>query len=150
MSAPAGSITNAWWRPVVVREGRYAFRSSFGSLVVRVYEVWSASKLTRPGDRGTTPRSTPDDVRALCAAYEVDPETGARLEAYAVVTRTKRDWWLKPEFRPVISPGFRAFLDLEVTATAVQTYESEFVPGLLQTGPYVRVILQRAHPGLPG
>jgi hypothetical protein len=47
----------------------------------------------------------------------------------------------------VVGPGFKAFLDLEATVTALQNYESEFVSGLLQTEAYVRVIHQRAHQG---
>jgi hypothetical protein len=77
----------------------------------------------------------------------VSLETRAVLLSYAAVTKTKRDWWLTPEYRPVIGPGFKAFLDLEATATSLQTYEAEFVPGLLQTEGYVRVIHQRAHQG---
>lgn len=105
--------------------------------------IWSPSKLTRL-ESGDNAEVHPDDVLALCEVYKASSEVTARLEAYAVVTRTKRDWWLKPEFRPVISPGFRAFLDLEATASTVQTYEAEFIPGLLQTKPYMHAIYQRA------
>ncbi|WP_323180441.1 DUF5753 domain-containing protein [Streptomyces sp. NBC_00102] len=50
--------------------------------------------------------------------------------------------------RPVISPGFKAHLGLEATASAILKYEAEYVPGLLQTEAYVRIIHQRAHQGL--
>lgn len=109
---------------------------------------WSPSKLTRL-ETGENSEVHPEDVAALCEIYRAEPETRARLIAYATVTKTRRDWWLSPEYRPVIGPGFKAFLDLEASASALQNYESEFVPGLLQTGAYVRVIHQRAHQGLP-
>lgn len=108
--------------------------------------IWSPSKLTRLETGENSSVETPD-VMALCEIYGADPETRARLQGYAGVTKTKKDWWLTPEYRPVIGPGFKAFLDLEATATALQNYESEFVPGLLQTEAYVRVIHQRAHQG---
>jgi transcriptional regulator with XRE-family HTH domain len=108
--------------------------------------IWSPSKLTRLETGENTSVETAD-VMALCEIYGVSLETRAVLLSYAAVTKTKRDWWLTPEYRPVIGPGFKAFLDLEATATSLQTYESEFVPGLLQTEGYVRVIHQRAHQG---
>jgi transcriptional regulator with XRE-family HTH domain len=110
--------------------------------------LWSPSKLTRL-ETGENWEVHPEDVAGLCDIYGADPQTRARLVAYATVTKTRRDWWLSPEYRPVIGPGFKAFLDLEASASALQNYESEFVPGLLQTGAYVRVIHQRAHQGLP-
>lgn len=110
--------------------------------------IWSPSKLTRL-ETGENSTVEPADVVALCSIYEADPETTARLRGYAAVTKTKRDWWLSPEYRPVTPPGLKAFLDLEATATALQNYEAEFVPGLLQTEAYVRVIYQRALQGLP-
>ncbi|MEU3461441.1 helix-turn-helix transcriptional regulator [Streptomyces sp. NPDC006733] len=113
-----------------------------GSQVVQKLR-WSPSKLTRL-ETGENSSVEPDDVVALCDIYDADAETRARLHGYSVVTRTKRDWWLTREYRPVIAPGFKAFLDLEATATAVQTYQSEFVPGLLQTEAYVRATHQRS------
>jgi transcriptional regulator with XRE-family HTH domain len=110
--------------------------------------IWSPSKLTRL-ETGENSSVETADVMALCEIYGADPETRARLTGYAGVTKTKKDWWLTPEYRPVIRPGFKAFLDLEATALSLHNYESEFVPGLLQTEAYVRVIHQRAHQGRP-
>ncbi|MFI9584071.1 helix-turn-helix domain-containing protein [Streptomyces sp. NPDC052236] len=109
--------------------------------------LWAPSKLTRleTGDNGVV---EPSDVIALCDIYSAAPEDRAVLEGYAVVTKTKKDWWQSALYRPVIPPGFKAFLSLEAIATQLHTYESEFVPGLLQTNAYVRAIHQRAHAGL--
>jgi transcriptional regulator with XRE-family HTH domain len=109
--------------------------------------IWSPSKLTRL-ETGENSEVHPADVTALCEIYQADAETCARLVAYATVTKTKRDWWLTPKYRPVISPGLKAFLDLEATAASLQTYQAEFVPGLLQTEAYVRAIHQGAPTGL--
>lgn len=125
-------------------------RLSAGITGARVVKklIWSPSKLTRL-ETGENSTVEPADVVALCSIYEADPETTARLRGYAAVTKTKRDWWLSPEYRPVIAPGFKAFLDLEATATVLQNYQAEFVPGLLQTEAYVREIYQGALQGLP-
>lgn len=114
-----------------------------GRQVVRKL-LWSSSKLTRL-ETGDNASVEPSDVIALCEIYGASKEKRAVLQGYAAVTKTRRDWWQSPTYRPVIRPGFKAFLGLEATASALQNYESEFVPGLLQTEAYVRVIHERAH-----
>ena len=113
-----------------------------GSQVVKRL-LWSPSKLTRLETGENTSVETAD-VMALCEIYGVDLERRSVLLSYAAVTKTKRDWWLTPEYRQVISPGLKAFLDLEATATAVQNYQAEFVPGLLQTEAYIRALNELA------
>ncbi|WP_345025818.1 helix-turn-helix transcriptional regulator [Streptomyces sedi] len=108
--------------------------------------LWSPSKLTRlETGENTTVEQT--DVMALCEMYGADEETRAHLMGYASVTKTRKDWWQSPEYRPVIRPVFKAFLGLEATASSLHNYEAEFVPGLLQTEAYVRVIHEHAHQG---
>ncbi|QHC18908.1 MULTISPECIES: helix-turn-helix transcriptional regulator [unclassified Streptomyces] len=106
--------------------------------------IWSPSKLTRL-ETGENASVEPSDVMALCEIYGASEEKKAMLLGYAAVTKTKQDWWQSAAYRPVIGPGFKAFLGLEATASALHTYECEFVPGLLQTEAYIRVIHQRAH-----
>lgn len=109
--------------------------------------LWSPSKLTRL-ETGENASVETSDIMALCQIYAADAETTEVLTGYAAVTKTKRDWWQSPLHRPVISPGFKAFLGMEATASALHNYESEYVPGLLQTEAYVRVIHHRAYDGL--
>ncbi|MFE7132546.1 helix-turn-helix domain-containing protein [Streptomyces sp. NPDC057638] len=109
--------------------------------------IWSPSKLTRL-ETGENAAVEPSDVMALCEMYGADAEKRALLTGYAVVTKTKRDWWQSGEFRPAITPTFKAYLGLEATASAMHNYEAEFVPGLLQTEAYVRAIYQVARRGL--
>ncbi|MER5766703.1 helix-turn-helix transcriptional regulator [Streptomyces sp. NPDC001985] len=106
--------------------------------------IWSPSKLTRL-ETGENATVEPSDVIALCDMYGADGEKRALLTAYAAVTKTKKDWWQTAEYRPAISPTFRAYLGLEETAAAMHKYEAEFVPGLLQTEEYIRAIYQVAH-----
>ncbi|MFI2213745.1 helix-turn-helix domain-containing protein [Streptomyces sp. NPDC020141] len=106
--------------------------------------IWSPSKLTRL-ETGENATVEPSDVIALCDMYGADAEKRLLLTAYAVVTKTKRDWWQTAEYRPAISPTFKAYLGLEETAASMHKYEAEYVPGLLQTEEYVRAIYQVAH-----
>lgn len=109
--------------------------------------AWSVPKITRMETGNGLVE--PMDVRVLCQLYSADSELTSLLEGYAYVTKTKKDWWQSPEYRPAIRPGFKAFLGLEATAGQQHAYESEFVPGLLQTEDYIRAIYGRAHEGLP-
>ncbi|WP_030621914.1 helix-turn-helix domain-containing protein [Streptomyces fulvoviolaceus] len=106
----------------------------------------SPSKLNRleAGENGVV---EPADVMALCAIYKAPAELQETLIGYAVVTKKKKDWWEVREYRPAITPGFRAYLGQEATASAIHNYESEYVPGLLQTEPYVRALHRRAYEG---
>ncbi|MFG2176381.1 helix-turn-helix domain-containing protein [Streptomyces niveus] len=110
--------------------------------------LWSPSKLTRleTGDNATV---EPSDIMALCQIYQVDEETADQLKEYAAVTKTRREWWQSTVFRPILGPGAKAILGLESSASVVHTYQSEYVPGLLQTPEYVRVLHQHAHGGRP-
>ncbi|MEE1804739.1 helix-turn-helix transcriptional regulator [Streptomyces sp. JV176] len=105
--------------------------------------IWSPSKLTRL-ETGENVTVEPADVMALCQIYGVEQEAVDQLKEYAAVTKTKRDWWQSPEYRPVIGPGPKAFLGLESSASVLHTYGSEYVPGLLQTADYIRVLHQHA------
>ncbi|MGW7312696.1 helix-turn-helix domain-containing protein [Streptomyces sp. NPDC054865] len=114
---------------------------------VATHFSWAPSKLTRleTAENGIV---EPSDVTALCNHYGLTPDETAVLVAYATVTKTKRDWWQRQDVRDVIQPGFKAYLGLEASASSLENYEAEFVPGLLQTEDYVREILGRGHQGL--
>lgn len=111
--------------------------------------IWSPSKITRL-EKGENASVELTDVMALCEMYGADAETKSLLHDYAAVTKTRKDWWQSPQFRPVIRPGLKALLGQEAAATSLHTYEAEFVPGLLQTEEYVRAIHESAHAALDG
>jgi transcriptional regulator with XRE-family HTH domain len=101
---------------------------------------WSTAKMTRleTGEGWVQPT----DVEALCRLYGASVEQTELLAAYALVTKTNRDEWKSKEYQEVILPGFSAWLGLEGAASQVRTYESEYVPGLLQTESYMRELLR--------
>ncbi|MGW4454800.1 helix-turn-helix domain-containing protein [Streptomyces albidoflavus] len=111
--------------------------------------ICSPSKLTRL-ETGENAVVETADVMALCEIYKAPPEIRELLLGYAAVTKTKKDWWQSPEYRPAISPTFKAYLGLEATAEALQTYQNEFVPGLLQAEGYARAVHQLSSDVLPG
>lgn len=97
---------------------------------------WSTAKMTRleTGDGWVQPT----DVEALCRLYGASEELTELLSAYALVTKTNRDQWKSKEYQSVILPGFSAYVGLEESATHIRSYQSEYVPGLLQTEAYMR------------
>ncbi|TGN72270.1 XRE family transcriptional regulator [Streptomyces bauhiniae] len=140
MSEEAGSAAPALCRlqlAIELRELRDGMGMTAASVAKRL--VVSPSKINRleAAENGIV---EPADVMALCDIYEADAEHRDTLVGYATVTKTKKDWWQKRELAPVISPGFKAYLGQEAVAAAVQNYENEFVPGLLQTEAYVRAL----------
>jgi transcriptional regulator with XRE-family HTH domain len=147
MSEEAGSAAPALCRlqlAIELRRLREAKELTASAVAKRL--VVSPSKINRleAGENGIV---EPADVMALCGIYEADAELRDTLVGYATVTKTKKDWWQKRELAPVISPGFKAYLGQEAIAAAVQNYENEFIPGLLQTEAYVRSLPLRT-PGL--
>lgn len=106
--------------------------------------LWSPSKITRL-EKGENSVVELQDVMVLCDMYSADSETRSILVGYATVTKTRKDWWQSSELAHVIRPGLKALLGQEAAAAAMHTYQSEFVPGLLQTEGYVRAIHASAH-----
>ncbi|GIG61232.1 transcriptional regulator [Longispora fulva] len=81
-------------------------------------------------------------IEALCRAYQVDAQTTANFVALAAETKAK-GWW--HAYGDVIPEGFELYVDLEAAASSLRWYESELVPGLLQTPAYAAAIV-----GAPG
>ena len=78
----------------------------------------------------------PAEVRALLDLYKVtDRDAVLRLAQYARRRSTVRvpDW-------------AKTFVGMEADAAEIRTYETELVPGLLQTEDYARVVAQAADP----
>ena len=96
----------------------------------------SASKLSR---FETGRRSIPlEDVAALLAVYGV---TGARRGALLALAREadRRGWWQRD--RPGFAERQRTLISLEARAERITSFEGMVVPGLLQTGEYMRAML---------
>lgn len=84
-----------------------------------------------------------DEVSALLELYEADDSQVAEaLRLAAVPTHNKRGG----SYRDSVPHWFRRFLVMESEAESLSIYESEVVPGILQTQQYARTLLQAGHP----
>lgn len=82
-------------------------------------------------------------VRTLCQLYDVqanDLDTLLRLARES----TQRGWW--SAYRDTLPDWARQLVGQEADAQDFWSYESEFVPGLLQTSDYVAAINRALHP----
>ncbi|MEU4832499.1 helix-turn-helix transcriptional regulator [Streptosporangium sp. NPDC023615] len=84
-------------------------------------------------------RPRPSDVSALTDVYGVTGEARASLIQMAVEAR-RRDWWHR--HRQALKPGFDSYIGLEAEASLVRSYEPLVVPGLMQTEPYARAVIE--------
>ncbi|MEU9885597.1 helix-turn-helix transcriptional regulator [Sphaerisporangium sp. NPDC051011] len=83
----------------------------------------------------------PRDIPPILDAYRVtDPAVRERLMVVAAeVQQERRGWWV--EHGDVLAPSYMDRIRLEATATAIWTYETCLVPGLLQTEAYARAFV---------
>ncbi len=84
------------------------------------------------------------DISDLLMLYGVtDPEE--RDAVLAMVEEANRpDWWRV--YEDVMPGSFQNYVGLEESATTLRTYETHFVPGLLQTEDYARALMGSAVP----
>lgn len=100
---------------------------------------WSVSKLWRVETARS--RAHHGDVADILDIYEVTGEQRDILTRLAREAR-RRGWW--HSYADVLAEGFDAYVDLEAEASAIRTYESQLVPGLLQTVDYAHAVLTAA------
>ena len=100
---------------------------------------WAASKVWRMENDKS--RILARDVRRLMKLYEVDD---AKAEALVELARLAREpeWWHR--YSGAIPEWFQVYVVLEATASEVREYESELVPGTMQTEAYARAIMSTA------
>ena len=55
-------------------------------------------------------------------------------------------WWQK--YREVVPDWFQVYVGLEEAAALIRIYEVQFVPGLLQTEDYARILIREDNPGV--
>jgi hypothetical protein len=97
---------------------------------------WSAAKVSRIENAKTLP--TARDVEALLDLYGADRVVrGELLELRRGAAQ--KGWW--EEYRESLPPELLTLLGLEVEATTMRNWESQIVPGLLQTEDYARAVL---------
>ncbi len=97
---------------------------------------WSASKVSRI-ETGQS-RAQTGDVRDLLEVYGITD--AATCEALVQLAREarRRGWWTR--YTDVLGGG--TYVGLEAEAATLHTYESMFVPGLLQTEDYARAVVR--------
>lgn len=103
---------------------------------------WSKAKISRI-ETGRT-RVTPSDVRLLVEEYGVTDEQERQALMDLARKARKQGWW--HNYSDVIASPYVGF---EAEASGVRTYQSQLVPGLLQTEGYVRALLSSVRPALP-
>lgn len=102
---------------------------------------WSTAKVSRIENAKTLPSI--NDVEALLDLYGADRATreellGLRRDA------AQKGWW--EEYREALPPDMLPLLGLEIEATEIRNWETQVVPGLLQTEPYARALLSHFQP----
>lgn len=106
----------------------------------------SESKMSRLelGRVGFKPR----DVADLLTMYGVaDPDERATF-LEMVEHSNQPGWWHR--YNDLMPSWFHDYVGLEESASRIQTYELQFVPGLLQTEDYARAVAGRGRPELAG
>src|SRR5207237_8143133 len=103
---------------------------------------WSEAQIWRIETGQTSLRSL--DVEAMCKIYGAPADLTAALMGLAKETKA-RGWW--HAYGDVIPEGFDVYIGLEEAASQLAWYESELVPGLLQTEDHARTLIQPDNPG---
>jgi len=104
---------------------------------------WSEAKMWRIETGQTSLRSL--DVEAMCRIYGATPELTEALMGLAKETKA-RGWW--HAYGDVIPEGFDVYIGLEEAASSFSWYESELIPGLLQTEAYAHTLIEADNPGV--
>ncbi len=81
---------------------------------------------------------SPGDVLLLAKLYHLDDADAEALVALA--RQVKRPGWWKG-MKHVLPGGFAVHLELESTATAIRSFDTQWVPGLWQTEDYACAVL---------
>ncbi|MFG2239357.1 helix-turn-helix domain-containing protein [Streptomyces sp. NPDC048734] len=108
---------------------------------------FSPAKLSRiEAGKGRRP-PTETDVRALLDLYGTDA-----YEASVLIQLLRRagepGWWQRYDKR-LMPEWFDRLVGLQEAATAIRTFEIQYVPGLLQTSAYTRAVVERGLPTAP-
>lgn len=97
----------------------------------------SESKMSRVerGQVGVKQR----DVVDLLDLYDFEAPQQRKLFIEMASGTTRPGWW--KQFHEALPDWFQSYVGLEEAASLIRTYESQFVPGLLQTEEYARTVI---------
>jgi transcriptional regulator with XRE-family HTH domain len=87
------------------------------------------------------------DIEDLLTLYGVLDEK-QRAKVIALASRSREpEWWT--EYNDILPDWFETYLGLESAATAIRSFETQFVPGLFQTEDYARAVTMLGHQTAP-
>jgi transcriptional regulator with XRE-family HTH domain len=87
------------------------------------------------------------DVTDLLALYGVTDEQLRSRFLSLVAQSGVPDWWTR--YSGILPGWFETYLGLESAATAIRSFDIQFVNGLFQTGDYARAVTQLGHKTAP-
>ncbi|MGI8333505.1 helix-turn-helix domain-containing protein [Actinomadura scrupuli] len=108
---------------------------------------WSESKLNRIERAiGTLPQVA--NVTVLLDLYGIDEADPERDEILDLTRQARgRGWWR--DYQGVMSEPYATYVGLEAETSKILSFESEVIPGLLQTEPYFRALMAARAPETP-
>ena len=86
------------------------------------------------------------DVEDLLTLYDVTDPADRAVLLDLVDQANAPGWW--HEYADLVPPWLETYLGLEQSASVIRTWEVQFVPGLLQTPDYARVVIAHRLPGI--
>ncbi|GGU97431.1 transcriptional regulator [Actinomadura cremea] len=104
---------------------------------------WSESKVSRIETGRTGIRAT--DLDRLLSAYEVDEEMRKALHLLRRQA-SHRGWW--STYSDALPSWFQSYVGLEDGARSLMIYQSDLIPGLMQTDEYAEAIIRAHRPSL--
>jgi transcriptional regulator with XRE-family HTH domain len=87
------------------------------------------------------------DVADLLTLYDITDQRERDLFLTLVRESNQPGWWQR--YNDLMPHWFQDFVGLEESASRIQTYETSFIPGLLQTEAYARAVMVRGRPDAP-
>ncbi|MEV0057881.1 helix-turn-helix transcriptional regulator [Saccharopolyspora shandongensis] len=87
------------------------------------------------------------DVVDLLTLYGVTDQSEHESFLNLVRRSNEPGWWHR--FNDLMPSWFQDYVGLEESASRIQTYEIQFVPGLLQTEKYARAVATQGRPEFP-
>ncbi|GGL40915.1 helix-turn-helix domain-containing protein [Nocardia jinanensis] len=119
-------------------------RTGAGYTIATAAELiqWSPSMLQRV-EKGHVDKVRDVDVRELCRIYDAEPDLAEALIGLARQANTE-EWW--HSYGDLIPENFDVYVGLETVATSLTVYQSELVPGMLQTSDYARTLIRTGYP----
>ncbi|WP_067461530.1 helix-turn-helix domain-containing protein [Actinomadura macra] len=99
---------------------------------------WSETTMWRIENGHTSMRG--HDVELICRIYGAPAKLTAGLVGLAKETKNGQSWW--HAYGDVIPESFDLYIGLEEAAERLSSYQSERVPGLVQTEDYARTLIR--------